>query len=346
MMLAMVLATPLAAVGLATAGGLALLYRFRKRAARRDMPSLLLWPQPGALAVTTQSRHRFRFPPSFFLELAILLALTCAALTPLVFLRTDALLYVIRDVSPSMQAVAAHGTTAAQRAERLLADAGAVAVREAPSPERLAAELAKARSADVLVLTDRPPPGDLPSGVRWRAVGVPRANRAITAAVRTETAVHLDVVTFAPGATNALQHLTLPCPWSSTNVVVSLDALGLALPGDALAADDAVALPPPFRPSPSVAVAVSNAALAKVVRRAVDATGFATRTSPEKADVVFTDHAPAAWPNAPHVLRFLPPAAPDARRATVAGPFWTDPGGFSTEFRLTALRSPRSISRV
>ena len=51
MILAMVLATPLAAVGLATAGGLALLYRFRKRAARRDVPSLLLWPQPGALTV-------------------------------------------------------------------------------------------------------------------------------------------------------------------------------------------------------------------------------------------------------------------------------------------------------
>ena len=137
MILAMVLATPLAAVGLATAGGLALLYRFRKRAARKDLPSLLLWPRPAALTVSTKSRDRFRFPPSFFLELAILLALTCAALTPLVFLRTDALLYVIRDVSPSMQAAAADGTTAAQRAERLIAaarrsrDAGAVAVREA-----------------------------------------------------------------------------------------------------------------------------------------------------------------------------------------------------------------------
>ena len=331
MILAMVLATPLAAVGLATAGGLALLYRFRKRAARKDLPSLLLWPRPAALTVSTNSRDRFRFPPSFFLELAILLALTCAALTPLVFLRTDALLYVIRDVSPSMQAAAADGTTAAQRAERLIAaarrsrDAGAVAVREAASPERLAAELTRARAAEVLVLTDRPPPGDLPAGVRWRAVGAPRANRAITAAVRTESAVHLDVATFAPGATNALRHLTLPCPWSPTNVVVSLDALGLALPGDALAADDAVVLPPPFRPSPSVAVAVSDAALAKVVRQAVDATGFATPAPPETADVVVTDHAPAAaGPNAPHVLRFLPRAA--GARGLVKGPFWSDPG--------------------
>ena len=328
MIWAMVFATPLAAVGLAAAGGLALLYRFRRRAARKDVPSLLLWPRPAALTVASKSRDRFRFPPSFFLELAILLALTLAALTPLVFLRRDALLYVIRDVSPSMQAVAADGTTAAARADRLLAaarrdrDAGAVAVREVDSPERLAAELAKARTADVLVLTDRPPPGDLPPGVLWRSVGAPRANRAITAAVRTSSALHLDVSTFVPGVSNEVRHLTLPCPWSATNAVVSLRALGLALPDDALAADDAVILPPPFRPAPSVAVAATNAALAKALRQAVAATGFAAWAPPEQADVILTDRPVADGPAQPHVLRFL--ATPG--KAAVAGPFWTDPG--------------------
>lgn len=328
MILALMFATPLAALGLAGAGALALLYRFRKRATRKDVPSLLLWPHPVALTVATKSRDRFRFPPSFFLELAILLCLVLAALTPLVFLRTDALLYVIRDVSPSMQAVAADGTTAAARAERILAEArasrdrGSVAVRDAATPERLAAELAKARSADVLVLTDRPPSGDLPDGVRWRSVGASRANRAITAAVRTAEAVHLEVSTFVPGASNEVRRLTLPCAASATNVVVTLDALGLALPDDALAADDRVVLPPPFRPSPTVALAVTNAALAKVLRQAVAATGFAVPGSPETADVVLADHPLAELPQRPHVLRFLPAA----EKAAVAGPFWTDPG--------------------
>lgn len=336
MMLAMMLATPLAAVGLLTAGGLALLYRFRKRAERRDVPSLLLWPQPRALAVSSKSRDRFRFPPSFFLELAILLLLTSAALTPLVFLRTDALLYVVRDVSPSMAAVAADGTSAAERAEKVLAaerrarDPGAVAVRDVASPARMAAELAKARSAEVLVLTDRPPPGDLPDGVRWQAVGVPCVNRAITAAVRTSEAVHLEVTAFGAGRgeaaapTGAVTRLTLPCPWSVTNVVVTLKDLGYA-GADALAADDAVTLPPPFRPSPTVALAVADAPLARTLRRAIEATGFATFAPAESADVLVTDRPSAELPHRPHVLRFVAPAAA-AAGGLCTGPYWTDPG--------------------
>ncbi|MGN0855691.1 MAG: hypothetical protein ACI4R9_09270 [Kiritimatiellia bacterium] len=333
MTLALVLATPLAALGLVTAGVLAFVYRFHKEAPHRDVPSLLLWPRPTVLAVSAKHRNRFRFPPSFWLELAILLALTGAALTPLVFLRTDTLLYVVCDVSPSMQAVGPDGTTAAERAARILSAEraaraeGSLVVREVDSVEGIAAELAKASAAEVLVLSDRPPAAELPPGVRWRAVGSPRDNRAITAAVRTSGSLHLTISTFPGGGgsivSNEVRQLTVPCPWTATNVVVSLQDLGLALADDALAADDAVTLPPPFRPSPTVALAVTNAALAQILHRAVSAADCATIAPLESAEVVLTDQAATDWPAKPHILRFLEASAGAAMR--LADPFWIDP---------------------
>ena len=165
----LLVATPFAAIGFATVAALVYLYRFRKRSAPRVVPSLLLWPEPTSLDASSKRHERFRFPPSFFLELAVLAALVFAALTPLVMRPETGLLVVVRDISPSMQAVGSDGQSSAQRADRVIDEErrargkGAVAVREADTDEKIDAIAAKFRSADVLVVSDRPPPGPLPS---------------------------------------------------------------------------------------------------------------------------------------------------------------------------------------
>ena len=113
----MILATPLAAAGFATAAVLTAVYCFRRRSPPKSVGSLLLWPKPSASLSAARRRDRLRTPPSFWLELFTLLALVCAALTPLTWRSSSGSLAVILDTSPSMSAGDA-GKKAAEFLER------------------------------------------------------------------------------------------------------------------------------------------------------------------------------------------------------------------------------------
>ena len=93
----MILATPLAAAGFATAAVLTAVYCFRRKSPPRTVGSLLLWPKPTVSLSAARRRDRLRTPPSFWLELFILLALVCAALTPLTWRQSSGSLTVILD---------------------------------------------------------------------------------------------------------------------------------------------------------------------------------------------------------------------------------------------------------
>ena len=187
----MILATPLAAAGFATAAVLTAVYCFRRKSPPRTVGSLLLWPKPTVSLSAARRRDRLRTPPSFWLELFILLALVCAALTPLTWRQSSGSLTVILDTSPSMSAGDA-GKKAAEFLEREKKRGAkdAIRVRKAKDVRALERELASARAIqlpgdEILVLTDRPPEIELPSaGIRWEAFGAPSPNCAITAARR------------------------------------------------------------------------------------------------------------------------------------------------------------------
>ena len=187
----MILATPLAAAGFATAAVLTAVYCFRRRSPPKAVGSLLLWPKPSASLSAARRRDRLRTPPSFWLELFTLVALVCAALTPLTWRSSSGSLAVILDTSPSMSAGDA-GKKAAEFLEREKKRGAkdAIRVRTAKDARALEREIASARAIqlpgdEILVLTDRPPESELPAaGIRWEAFGVPASNCAITAVRR------------------------------------------------------------------------------------------------------------------------------------------------------------------
>ena len=158
----MILATPLAAAGFATAAVLTAVYCFRRKSPPKTVGSLLLWPKPAVSLSAARRRDRLRTPPSFWLELFILLALVCAALTPLTWRQSSGSLTVILDTSPSMSAGDA-GKKAAEFLEREKKRGAkdAIRVRKAKDVRALERELASARAIqlpgdEILVLTCRP----------------------------------------------------------------------------------------------------------------------------------------------------------------------------------------------
>ncbi len=344
----MILATPLAAAGFATAAVLTAVYCFRRKSPPRTVGSLLLWPKPTVSLSAARRRDRLRTPPSFWLELFILLALVCAALTPLTWRQSSGSLTVILDTSPSMSAGDA-GKKAAEFLEREKKRGAkdAIRVRKAKDVRALERELASARAIqlpgdEILVLTDRPPEIELPSaGIRWEAFGAPSPNCAITAARRrrrdpAHDSVFVEVRRFGDGPDSCTLEIegagksTLKFDSEgralfSGTVASSLPSIKASIPHDALDADNTIHLAPPDVPSISAALDFSGEELSALVRRALDATGFVREYAApgEAADLVATDRAGGS-PG-----RLAPPAYRLVFLASgtnyVRGPVWTEP---------------------
>lgn len=338
-------ATPLAAIGFATVAGLAALYCFRRRSPPRTVSSLILWPPGAEQNLSARERSRLRPPPIFFLELLALIALAFAALSPFVRRPGGGTLHVLRDVSPSMSApgVAARAERAIDNACRGRAD-GAVAYHEASDDAelaRLVAALASARAPgdEILVVTDHASEdGALAPGIRWEAVGEPLANLAITGCRRSRRepgrdSVFIEVRRFggnAPGATLTLDGTRRkPLAFDAEGVArLTLDApangtlTATLSPGGALAFDDTVRLAPCDLPALAVALSFTNSPLERLVRRALDATGFVSNyVAATEAEAVFTD-CDRRDPEAARKLtvRFLPSGTTRSRARV-----WADP---------------------
>ena len=211
----MIFATPLAAVGFATAAGLAAVYCFRRKSPEKSVGSLLLWPRPKTMSTQSRRRDRLLLPPIFWLELFALLALVFAALTPLAWRRSSGTLHVVLDESPSMSANGgdpARLANAALAGEKKRGTKDKVSVRTASDSHALAREIDAAKSVvlpgdEILVLTDTPPEdGVARAGLRWSSFGKPLPNFAITATRRLRTtpatdSVFIEVRRFGPGET-------------------------------------------------------------------------------------------------------------------------------------------------
>ena len=341
----MIFATPLAAVGFATAAGLAAIYCFRRKSPEKTVGSLLLWPRPKAVSTQARRRDRLILPPIFWLELLALLALVVASLTPLAWRRSAGTLHVVLDESPSMSANGGEAARLAKDAlegERKRGVKDAVRVHVASDSRAFAREIDAAKSValpgdDILVLTDTPPEeGVARAGLRWAAFGKPLPNVAITATRRLRTtpetdAVFVEVRRFGPGADEVKLALSSHGATTlrfdaegrarfSTTVAASEGPIVATLPDDALAADNSATLHPPEVPCVSAAVRFRNNPRTELVRRALDATGFVTNyVSSAEADVVFTDADFAPSPRQ-YLVRFHESSA-----ARAAGPVWTDP---------------------
>ena len=303
----MILATPLAAAGFATAAVLTAVYCFRRRSPPKSVGALLLWPKPSASLSAARRRDRLRTPPSFWLELFTLVALVCAALTPLTWRSSSGSLAVILDTSPSMSAGDA-GKKAAEFLEREKRRGAkdTIRVRTAKDALALEREIASARAIqlpgdEILVLTDHPPESELPvTGIRWEAFGVPASNSAITAVRRrrrdpAHDSVFIEVRRFGEGQDSCVLEIegvgksTLKFDAEgralfSGTVVANLPSIKASIPHDALDADNEVHLAPPDVPSVSVALDFADEELSSLVKRALDATGFVREyTAPGEA---------------------------------------------------------------
>ena len=341
----MIFATPLAAIGFATAAGLAAIYCFQRKSPEKTVGSLLLWPRQKTVSTQSRRRDRLVLPPIFWLELLALLALVFAALTPLAWRRSAGTLHVVLDESPSMSANGgepARLAAAALDGERRRGAKDAIRVRTAADSRALVREIEAAKSIalpgdEILVLTDTPPAdGVARAGLRWESFGKPLPNYAITATRRLRAspgadAAFVEVRRFGTGPDEV--KLTLSEYGATT---LRLDAEGRArfsttlpasagpvvatIPDDALEADNSATLAPPEVPCLSAAVRFRNAPRSEVVRRALDATGFVSNyVSAAEADVVFTDADFAPTPRQ-YLVRFHESSA-----ARTTGPVWTDP---------------------
>ena len=343
----MIFATPLAAAGFATAAALVAVYCFRRRSPPRAVGSLLLWPKPAASFSAARRRDRLRTPPSFWLELFTLVALVCAALTPLTWRSSSGSLAVILDASPSMSAGGADKKAAEfLEREKKRGAKDAIRVRTAKDARALGREIASARAIqlpgdEILVLTDRPPESELPAaGIRWEAFGVPSPNCAITAVRRRRRdpaydSVFIEVRRFGEGRDSCVLEIegvgksTLKFDAEgralfSGTVAANLPSVKASIPHDALDADNEVQLAPPDVPSVSVALDFADEALSSLVKRALDATGFVREYAKpgEAADLVVADRgSPGRLALPAYRLVFLPSGTNYVR-----GPVWVEPG--------------------
>ena len=340
----MILATPLAAAGFATAAVLTAVYCFRRRSPPKSVGSLLLWPKPSVSLSAARRRDRLRTPPSFWLELFTLVALVCAALTPLTWRSSSGSLAVILDTSPSMSAGDA-GKKAAEFLEREKKRGAkdSIRVRTAKDARALEREIASARAIqlpgdEILVLTDRPPESELPAaGIRWEAFGTPSPNCAITSVRRrrrdtAHDSVFIEVRRFGEGQDSCVLEIegvgksTLKFDAEgralfSGTVAANLPSIKASIPHDALDADNEVHLAPPDVPSVSVALDFADEELSSLVKRALDATGYVREyaTGGEAVDLVATDRSLRSA--SAYRLVFLPSGTNYVR-----GPVWAEPG--------------------
>ena len=344
----MIFSTPLAAIGFVTLVGLTALYCFRRKSPPRTVSSLLFWPKPTRSAAAARRRDSLRLPPIFWLEFFILLALVTAALSPLGWRASTGTLHVIVDDTPSMHA----GGTAspAARAAAYLAQEkrhptkDAIRVRTVSRTDAfrralVAAQTVRAPEDEILVLTDHAPNEAQRKivGLHWEAFGTAATNLALTAARRlrknpTQDSLFLEVRRFGDSPS------TVPLTIGTHTTTLTFDAAGRArfrgtvpasdqpiavsLPPDTLAADNTLTLPPPDVPSVDASLQIGDKALAALVKRALDATGYVHQlVTPEKAALVITDDPIRPFPNVPYRLVFTP-----GGQSLQTGPVWTDPG--------------------
>jgi hypothetical protein len=330
------LLAPWALLGLLALPALLALYLLRRRGREVTVPALFLWRALAAPAAGARLAPR-RLPLPFWLELAALALLALAAAGPWQLARGSRPLLVVLDPSYSLQA----GGDASPRARAqdallaLLASApdlrptlllasdppallgeglGLPEARralagwtvEAPAASLDAALrwAAERRAPRVLVLTDGPPPAELPPAVTWWAFGQPRANLAIVSATRASLpstsaaaavpggeseGVVLEVANL--GADPAAARLTLRAGGGSRSerrTLAAGESWRVRLPAprattveaqlapDDLAVDDAVVLPGRAQGPVTVAIGALPARFARLAGEAVVASGLGT----------------------------------------------------------------------
>jgi hypothetical protein len=355
---------PVALWGLLALPALAAIYLLRQRFRRRPISSLLLWLDPAESPEGGPRLDRLRTPLLFFLELAALALLSIAAADPQVRLTQGARpLVVVLDDSFSMQAGAPD--TPRARAAAALADELRQAPRHSvrfvlagSTPQllgepartpgealdlldgwrcraptaRLEAALGLAAEiggelALLLVLTDHPPPENLPTlgqgKIQWWSFGRPRPNLAFVNAARTTSANSesclLEVANLADvpqSATLLVETGTPPVerrrddlqlePRQTHRLILPLgeDAPALharLLIDDALPIDNEVSLLPVSARPVRVEVRLSDDDLRRPVEKALRSTRRALLTD-TRPDVIFSDDPETAEGDAWRVL--------------------------------------------
>jgi hypothetical protein len=369
---------PWALIGLAAVPVLVLVYFLRNRFRPWPVASLMLWRLPAQPRTVGARRERLRLPWLFWLELLVLVLLVLAATSPDWNIRRGGRpLIVVLDDSVSMRARSG-GTTARERALRFLeqrlrqerhspvrlilagstprtlegtgADVRSLRQRlEAWRCEAPASDLARAiglatewsrNQADVLVLTDQPPPEGLNpgEGLVWYAAGQRVANAGFVGAARTTAGERdrcfLEVLNGGTGTHQTELVIRVGTEvWDRKelslapgqrhrwvfNVPADAPVVTAVLGSDGLEEDNTVWLAPPPRRMVSVALALTNVALKSLVERTLQATGL-YRPATQVPDLVIHEGAARAWPARTWTVEWLDPEEP----VLFAGPFLPD----------------------
>ena len=324
---------PLALMAMASLPALAAIYILRNRFRRQTVSSLMLWRFRVQSKEGGAKVNRIQLPLVFFLELLALVLLATAATGPRWKLpQSTRPLIVILDDSFSMRAVK-DNTSAQARAREYLQSLfrrqappvtrlllAGQEPRLLGSPARTWAELEKLmpqwtchapstaleaaltlaselgkQQANLLVLTDHPPPDKKVAGdrVEWHSFGEPLDNAAFVNASRTalgdQDRCLLEIANLSPkphearvvvrAGTNMVQRTLLSlAPQEHQRVVFNVPStaalLSATLDDDALAEDNQVHLAPPVRKKVRVQVSLTNDTLSSLAERALDATGL------------------------------------------------------------------------
>jgi hypothetical protein len=368
---------PLALLALASLPALTAIYIFRNRFRRKQVSSLMLWRFRLQTKQGGRKVHKLQLPLVFFLELLALLLLVVAATGPQWNLpQSNRPLVVILDDSFSMRAVN-DGTSMRDRAKAFLEKIfrqeqppsarfilagkeprlmGAPVKTWAEASELLeqwkcwspaasieqainmASEIGK-NQANVLVLSDRAPEGEITGGrMQWRAFGSPLRNMAIVNASRT---VHgdqdrclLEVANLSDASrtsrmivqtgTNAVSASQVALgPRERQRFVFNISAtaprLQVTLDADSVPEDNEALLLPPVRKRVRVQVSLTNATVAELVERTLESTGLRASISQNPELVIHQSAGAPAGSNA-WSLRWLQ----SQNAAAYTGPFVID----------------------
>ena len=356
------------------------IYFLHHRYKQRKVSSLMLWTRGRQLSSGGRTFKRFSFPWIFLLELLILSLLVAAGLAWSFSVRRPLQrIAVVLDNSVSMQARRPNGRSVRDEALRslgkLLSDPGLVVARTVIAGSEMipleaattgdmlalvrerwdctshASDLSKALTtlkrthpeADLVVVTDHPPPTETPvtAGTLWLACGDAADNLAIINAVRnpgsaTHSRVLVEVANYSPSAKAAEVHwkvddktvhsekrnlsagetaiLEQRLPYPSDDMVVTIAE------NDALDADNAVRLVAPPPRDLRIMLAFSDRSLEETIVKSVKATASAYVVT-RNPELFITDKPVPAQNTAPAVLRII--KSPQMLACT--GPFVVDP---------------------
>lgn len=368
---------PLALMAAAALPALAAIYILRHRFRRRQVSSLMLWRFRVQSKEGGAKVHRLQLPLLFFLELLALLLLVVAATGPHWKLaRSTRPLIVVLDDSFSMRAVSgnvsaqARAREALQKLYRFQPPPSTRLILAGKEPQLLgtparnwsevnklldqwacwspdtsinaavtrATELGK-QQANILVLTDHPPPEQKIANPRlqWLSFGAPMANIAFVNASRSvngeEDRCLLEIANFSKtgqsagllvqAGTNTPQRTDLQLgPGERQRIVLNIPAtvsqFSAELSPDALAEDNRVQLLPPIRHRVRVEVALTNSALTELVDRTLAATGL--RASISANPELIIHHSDASPNNSAWSLNWSIPE----KATALTGPFIID----------------------